>query len=180
VVSLPFCIKCGQEIPAGDSFCSNCGAPATPVAADPSVESVLFTTEAYKGIFNPSRHLLFFTDRRLIVAPLPGSGLGTSPSIVANVLDGLAQKAGDVKIKQLREKGIEELLVDKKNRAIPYEETTSIEVKCNILGGGWITINKVAGSEKFTVGIKKRIGDFERLLRPVLGDKLIVKMVSLR
>jgi len=177
---MPFCIKCGQEISAGDSFCSSCGAPATPVAAAPPVESVLFTTEAYKGTFSPSRHLLFFTDRRLIVAPLPGGGLGTSPSLVYNVLADLAQKAGDMKIKQLREKGIEELLSDKKNYAIPYGETTSIEVKCNILGGGWITINRVAGSEKFTVDIKKRIGDFERLLRPVLGDRLIVKTVSLR
>jgi len=179
VVSLPFCIKCGQEIPAGDSFCSNCGAPATPVAAAPSVESVLFTTEAYKGIFNPSRHLLFFTDRRLIVAPLPGGELGTSPSLVYNVLADLAQKAGDMKIKQLRQKGIEELLSDKKNRAIPYVEMTSIEVKGSMLGGGQININRAAGSEKFDVRVdfdrRFRIDDFERLLKPVLGDRLTVK-----
>lgn len=149
------------------------------MATDPSVELVLFTTEAYKGIFNPSRHLLLFTDRRLIVAPLPGGGLGTSPSIVANVLDDLAQKAGDMKIKQLREKGIEELLSDKKNRAIPYGEMTSIEVKGSMLGGGRININRVGGSEKFDVRVdfdrRFRIDDFERLLKPVLGDRLTVK-----
>jgi len=172
---MPFCTKCGREIPAGATLCSNCGAPVTPANAAPPVESVLFTTQASKGAISPSRHLLFFTDRRLIVAPVP-TGVGPSPSIVANVLSSLVQKAGDKKIKELREKGIEELLLDKDNYAIPYGEVTSVKVAMARLGpSGWINIKRVASSERFSVDIKKRIDDFQRLLRPVLGDRLIVK-----
>ena len=81
-----------------------------------------------------------------------------------------------MKIKELREKGIEELLLDKDNYAIPYGEMTSVEVAMARLGpSGWINIKRVAGTERFGVDIKKRIDDFERLLRPVLGDRLIVK-----
>jgi hypothetical protein len=176
--SMPFCTKCGGEIPTGATCCPNCGTPATPVATAPPAESTLFTTEGYKsGILGQSRHLLFFTDRRLIVAPVPGGGGGMSPSIAANVLAGLAQKAGDAKIKQLEEKRIGELLLDKRNYAIPYEEMTRIEVTKNWLGGGFINISGVRGTERFISGseIKKRTDDFERLLRPVLGDRLIVR-----
>jgi len=95
---------------------------------------------------------------------------------VANVLSSLVQKAGDKKIKELREKGIEELLLDKDNYAIPYGEVTSVKVAMARLGpSGWINIKRVASSERFSVDIKKRIDDFQRLLRPVLGDRLIVK-----
>jgi hypothetical protein len=175
--SMSFCTKCGHEIPAGATFCSNCGRPVTLVAAAPPAESTLFATEGYKsGMFGQSRHLLFFTDRRLIVAPVPGGG--TSP----NVLAGLAQKAGDAKTRQLREKKIEELLLDKKNYAIPYGEMTRIEVTKTRLGGGFINISWVGGTEKFIGGaeIKKSIDDFERLLKPVLGDRLTVKTVMIR
>ena len=34
---LPFCIKCGQEVPVGATFCPNCGAQVTPSVA-PTVE----------------------------------------------------------------------------------------------------------------------------------------------
>jgi hypothetical protein len=173
---VPFCVKCSREISVGATFCPYCGTPATPVVTAPHVESALFTIEAYKGTFNPSRHLLFFTDRRLIVASVPGGSPGTSPSLLYNVLAGLAQKAGNEKIKQLREKEMEELLLDKKNYAIPYGEMTSIEVTTYRFGpSGWINIKRVAGTERFNAAIKKRIDDFERLLRPVLGDQLIVK-----
>jgi len=172
---MPFCTKCGREIPAGATLCSNCGTPVAPTGAAPPVESVLFTTQAYKGTISPSRYLIFFTDRRLIVAPVPGGG-GPSGSLVYNVLSGLAQKAGDMKIKELREKGVEELLLDKENRAIPYREMTSVEVATARLGpSGWINIKRVAGTERFSVDIKKRLDDFERPLRPVLGDRLTVK-----
>jgi len=66
---LPFCIKCGSEVPAGAAFCPICGAPVTPAAAAPAVESALFTIDGIKGL---SRHLLVFTDRRLIVALIGG------------------------------------------------------------------------------------------------------------
>ena len=32
---MPFCIKCGHELPDGASFCPNCGAPVAPAIAAP-------------------------------------------------------------------------------------------------------------------------------------------------
>ncbi len=39
-----FCHKCGQALPAGASFCSNCGAPANPN---------LYTASPFSTIYRP-------------------------------------------------------------------------------------------------------------------------------
>jgi len=81
------------------------------------------------------------------------------------------------KIKKMKEKEIEELLSDKKTFTIPYGEVSNIEVaKGGMLKGGSIKVNRTAGKpEKFNVDIKKRIDDFERLLKPIFGERLTVK-----
>lgn len=165
---MPFCIKCGDEIPAGAAFCPSCGAPVTVVVVAPSVESALFTIDGQKGL---SRHLLVFTDRRLIVALVGG---GATRLLTAGVLR-MAYEGS--KIKKMKQKDIEELMSDKKTYAIPYDEISSIEVaKGGRLKAGSIKVNRTVGKpEKFNIDIKKRIDDFERLMKPVFGERLVVK-----
>lgn len=165
---MPFCIKCGHEISAEAAFCPSCGAPVTVVVAAPTVESALFAIDGQKGL---SRHLLVFTDRRLIVALVGG---GATRLLTAGVL-GMAYEGS--KIKKMKQRDIEELLSDKKTYTIPYSEVNSIEVtKGGRLKAGSIKVNRTAGKpEKFNVDIKKRMDDFERLLKPVFGERLVVK-----
>lgn len=140
----------------------------TPVAVAPPEESELFTIDGQKGL---SRHLLVFTDRRLIIA-LVGGGL--TRLATAGVLR-MAYEGS--KIKKMKAKEIEELLSDEKTYAIPYNEISSIEAgKGGALKAGSIKVNKTVGEpERFNVQIKKSIDDFERLLRPVLGGRLVIE-----
>jgi len=135
------------------------------LAAASPVESALFTIDGSKGL---SRHLLVFTDRRLIVGLVCS---GATRLFTAGVCR-MAHESS--KLKKMK---IEELLSDKKTRMIPYGDIGSIEVmKEGMLKWGSITVNStVDKAEKFYVNIKKRIDDFERSLRPVLGKRLIVR-----
>lgn len=178
VVNLPFCTKCGNEISSEDDFCRKCGTPTTQTedrvqtvkqteVSAPSVESELFTIDGLKGM---SKHLLVFTNQRLIVA-LVGGGktrLLTGGGIRA-VYEGR-------KIRKMKERDIADLMADEKSYTFPYTEINNIEVaKGGRIRSGSITIRlRVGKPEKYKVNIKKRFSGFERLLRPVLGDKLIV------
>jgi hypothetical protein len=138
------------------------------VVVAPAVESALFTIDGQKGL---SRHLLVFTDRRLIVALVGG---GATRLLTAGVLR-MAYEGS--KIKKMKQKDIEDLLSDKKTYTIPYSEVNSIEVtKGGRIKAGSIKVNRTGGKpEKFHVDIKKRMDDFERLMKPVFGEKLVVK-----
>jgi len=140
----------------------------TPVAVAPPEESGLFIIDGQKGL---SRYLLVFTDRRLIVALVSG---GLTRLATAGALR-MAYES--YKIKKMKGKEIEELLSDKKTYAIPYGEISRIEVeKGGALKAGLIKVNKTVGEpEKFNVRIKNRINDFERLLKPVLGGRLVIE-----
>lgn len=135
------------------------------MAATSPVESALFTIDGVKGL---SRYLLVFTDRRLIVGLVCGAATRLFTAGVCRMAH------ENSKLKKMK---IEELLSDKKTRTIPYGEIGSIEVmKERMLKWGSVTVNStVDKAEKFYVNIKKRIDDFERSLKPVLGKRLIVK-----
>jgi hypothetical protein len=182
---MPFCVKCGYEIPVGAAFCPSCGAPATPMptpplappytAAPPAIpitatypiESVLYAIDGQVGA---SRHLLAFTDRRLIVA-LVGGG---ATRIITGGLLRMAYESS--KIQHMKGEVIEELLADKKTYVIPYNEIYSIEAKKGrTLGWGSITINKTSGEQiKFNVDINRKIDEVERCLKPILGQRLVI------
>ena len=129
----------------------------------------MFTIDGLKG---PSKYLLVFTDRRLIVALVAGSATRLLTAGVSRIV------YEGAKIKKMKEKEIEELLSDKKTFTIPYGEVSNIEVAKGglLIGGGFIKVNRTAGKpEIFFADMKKRMDDFERLLRPVLVDRLTVK-----
>jgi len=172
---MPFCVRCGYEIQVGTAFCPNCGAPATPVTAPPPatpytappVESVLY---AIDGQIGASRHLLVFTDRRLVVALVGG---GATRILTGGLLRMAYERS---KIQHMKGEAIEELLADKNTYAIPYNEINSVEAKKGrTLGWGSITINKTSGEQnKFNVDINKKLDEFEMAMRPVFGERLII------
>jgi len=162
------CVKCGWEIQVGVAFCPNCGAPVTQVVATSDAESALFGIDAFKGL---SRYLLVFTDKRLIVALARGGIMRLA------TLSIVAQAYEELKLKRMMKEEIEKLLSDRKTYIIPYSEVGSMEVD---EGGrflnGAIAINRVVGeTERFRVYIRKRIDDFEKVMRPILKERLVIK-----
>jgi len=136
-----------------------------------SFESALFAIEGFRGV---SRYLLVFTDRRLIIASVR-RGAKRLATLATFGLVELAHE--ELRAKKMKEKEIEELLSDKETYIIPYDEINSIEVvKGGMFLNGLITVYRTVGKpEKFRVYIKKRIDNFERLLKPVFGERLVVK-----
>lgn len=133
-----------------------------------TAESELFEIDGQKGV---SRHLSVFTDRRLIVGLVGGGKTRLLTGGAARMLyEGR-------KIKKMKERDIADLLSDDKSYTIPYSEIRSIEVeKGGRLTSGSITISMNIGeSENFKVQIKNRIDGFERSLKPIFAERLIVK-----
>lgn len=179
---MAFCTNCGSKVSPGDVFCPNCGVRVTrteemvrtpkiseqPVVSAPPVESELFEIDGQKGL---SRHLLVFTDKRLIVGLVGG---GKTRLLTAGPLRMIHEGR---KVRKMKEQDIADLLSDEKSYTIPYNEISSVEVtKGGRLSSGTITINSTVGeSQKFKVDIRKRIEGFERLLKPVFRERLIVR-----
>ena len=168
---MSFCTSCGHKLSPDDAFCPNCGTPVKPVARTPPVspvESELFEIDGQKGL---SRHLLVFTDRRLIVGLVGG---GKTRLLTAGPLRMVYEGR---KVKKMKEQDFADLLSDDKTYTIPYEEINRIVVeRGGRLRGGSIIIDRTTGeTEKFKVDIRKTIGGFERLMKPVFGDKLVVR-----
>jgi len=128
-------------------------------------ERVLFTIDGYRRV---NRYLLIFTNKRVVVALVSGG-------ITRVLTAGLLRDMYDLrKARKMKEKDIEELLSSDKNYAIEYRHVKRMDVsKGSRLKRGVIKISKISGeSEKFWVEIRKKIDEFEKILRPYLGEKL--------
>jgi hypothetical protein len=166
------CTRCGREVPQGAAFCPNCGKPKTSETdAASQTETILFAIEGFRGV---SRHMLIFTDHRLIIAPI-SVGAKRLASLATLGLAELAHE--EIKAKKLTGDEFEKVLSDKQTYTISNNEIKEIEVyKGMMLLNGSITINKTSGeSEKFRVNIKKRMNDFEKSMKSLFGEQLIVK-----
>jgi hypothetical protein len=139
-----------------------------PASVPPSVESELFEIDGQKGL---SRHLLVFTNQRIIISLVGG---GKTRLLTAGALRMIHEGR---KIKKMKERDIADLLSDDKTYTIPYAEINSIMVeRGGRMRGGKITINKAfGGDEKFTVDIRKKIDGFERVMRPIFNERLTVR-----
>ena len=127
-------------------------------------EEIIATIEMKK------EQALFFTPTRVIVATLVGKGTSTGMKV------GLGW-AGRIAVSEMRKHRLEELsqvspesilTADKKNYAIPYEETTKVELgkKLRIFAG--------PKKHEFKLSKGKERENYANALRPVLGDKLFV------
>ena len=178
---MSFCTNCGSELSPGDLFCADCGtrviSRVSKVSKTPSEdeitieyvapESELFEIDGQKGL---SRHLLVFTDRRLIVGLVGG---GETRLVTGGILR-LAYEGQ--KIKKMKERDLSDLLSEDNTYTIPYDQINRVVVeKGGRLRAGTIIINRSFGEEeKFKVDIRKRVKGFERIMKPVFGEKLTI------
>ena len=168
VMCLPFCVKCGHEIPSGSTFCPKCGAPVTTESTS-AVESVLFTTEARWG---GEKYLLFFTDRRLIIGVVRG---GLFQALTGGYIRSIYERS---KKKKMKQKEIKELVSDENTKIISYSEMTSLEAvkEKRFKKAEFMKIKRTTGKPvPLSTLMKEKFDDFEKIMRPVLGEKLIVK-----
>ena len=125
------------------------------------------------------KYLLVFTDRR-VVAAFEGGGL------TRLVTAGVGRMAyDDAKIKWMKGRSIEELLSDNRSFFIPYGDIRFIEFvaivnKVLFTKMGYISVKIIKnvgslGELMIARTMPEKLDELDRYLRPVLGEKIVLK-----
>lgn len=124
MVYLPFCIKCGHEIPSGAAFCPNCGVP---IEVGDTGEEILGLIERVNPWGIHKEWNLFFTSSRVIVARV-GGGLGRA--IFGVIGAAVSEHRAAERSEKLKGLSPEEILrAHEDNFAIPYSDIMAVKVK---------------------------------------------------
>ena len=197
---MPFCSECGKPTVPNNKFCPNCGINLYP---EQSPESMTFQKrrnggERILGVQSlqlprfgggGSDEMMFVTTDRLIIARIRNTKkqwhlfFGMAGSLHDSLVTEKKRKAKDEKLsKKMVNQNPEDILkADKNNYAISNVDIQKIEIRKGLFQiktikkkHKWIIIPTERGWTK--TSYKQDVRKLEIILRPILGEKLSVKI----
>jgi len=173
VILLPVCKKCGSVVPAGASFCPNCGSQVGEVKASKRSESEQILHRFGCTGTGTEFFELVFTPNRMIIAKTGGQPYLT--------LSQMLQAAAESKKKEAELQGLspEGILADNpENIPIAYSDILSIEMKRpGLFGGGRmkIQVRETKKQYEFRLPEKRDFQGHADFLRSILKERVVVK-----
>lgn len=207
-----FCSNCGASHLPQDKFCKRCGHkilrsveevkvdPQPPPSPSPSItsqtrsqgdhsssESILGTIINCKTIFPSINYILFFSDRRIIIAKkglfssFTEGGAATGGILGALIgagVDATLKRSGKEKVDQLHQLTPDQILAkDKNNREILFNNIKVIELKNpGFLSDGEIKIKVPDGEYNWIMEVDK--DEFKKvitIIQNILPNKVLIK-----
>ena len=127
--------------------------------------------EIIEAIETNDRKMLYFTSNRVIVASIGGRVLSATFGLLGALAEAQMRAKKKEQLQKLTPESI--LTADKSNFALPYNEVGTIEISKKMLGR---KVRIISGTQKheFWMAKPKEYEEYVNILRPVLGDKLVV------